>query len=167
VTANQSRRPRTDPDRADYYEILGVPYTATFHEITRAYRDAMKRAHPDRQRPDRRAAAEERAKLLNTAFRTLSKAESRRAYDATIKATAVQDQIMNRYFGGFAVPGEHADPFGNNLRRKQSSAERADQRRADRSAIVSIFFVFAAITLVALGLLIVFALFDALAGRLF
>lgn len=153
-------------DEADYYRLLGVPYTATFHEITRAYREAMKRTHPDRQRPERRAAAEERAKQLNLAFTTLSKADSRRRYDATIKTAAVQDQIMNRYVGGFAVPGEQVDPLGERLRRRPSAAEKADRLRTDRSAMLSIFFVFAAITLFAIVLLVVFTLTDTLVGKL-
>ena len=44
----------TDPDQEDHYSLLGVPFTATHAEITRAYRQAMKRAHPDRQLPERR-----------------------------------------------------------------------------------------------------------------
>lgn len=144
VTANQSRGAGAAAPEIDYYKLLGVPPTATFKEITHAYREAMKRSHPDRQRPEQRAAAEERAKLLNRAFTTLSKAETRRAYDQTIKAEAVQDQIMNRYFGGFAVPNRESDPFGDRFRREQTQAEKADQRRTDRSAMVTVFAVFAA-----------------------
>jgi hypothetical protein len=166
VTTNRTQRTPAGIEEADYYKLLNVPYTATFQEITRAYRNAMKRAHPDRQHPERRAAAEERAKLLNRAFTTLSKADSRRKYDATVKSAAVQEQLMNRYTGGVPVPGDQVDPFGQPLRRQQTAAEKADQRRADRSAIVSIFLVFAAITLVAIALLVIFSLFGTLAGAL-
>jgi DnaJ-class molecular chaperone len=150
----------------DFYKILGVSYTATFQEITRAYREAMKRSHPDRHRPERRAAAEERAKLLNRAFTTLSKADSRRAYDSEIKASAIQEEIMSRYFGGFAVPGEFHDPHAQSLRRKPTSAERVDQKRADRSAITSVLIVFAGITLVVIGLLVLWTLLEALFGAI-
>ncbi|MGH2618890.1 MAG: J domain-containing protein, partial [Thermomicrobiales bacterium] len=61
-----------DPDEEDHYSLLGVPFTATHAEITRAYRRAIKRAHPDRQRPERREAAEEFARRLNAAYTMLS-----------------------------------------------------------------------------------------------
>ena len=151
---------RTISGERDYYALLGVPYTASFKEITRAYREAMKTAHPDRQRPERRAAAEERAKLLNRAFTTLSHVDSRRAYDQEIKATAIQDQIMTRYAGGLTVPNGAADPFAEALRRPQSKAERLEQRRADRSATVNLFVVFAAIA----GLFVTLLLLSAAVG---
>jgi DnaJ-class molecular chaperone len=141
-TANATRRITGE---SDYYALLGVPYSATVHEINRAYREAMKRVHPDRQQPEARAAAEERAKELNRAFTTLSRAESRRAYDAEIKIAVVQDEIMNRYVGGFApTDGAYgaSDPFAESIRRSVSRAELNDQRRADRSATFNLLFVF-------------------------
>lgn len=166
MTANQSRGAGAAAPKSDYYKLLGVPHTATFKEITRAYREAMKRAHPDRHRPDSRAAAEERAKLLNLAFTTLSKADTRRAYDQTIKAEAVQEELMSRYVGGFVVPNRQGDPFGDRLRRERTSAEKADQRRTDRSAMLSIFAVFAAVALFVIALLLVFTVAGALVDAL-
>ena len=158
--SNTTRMSRVVTGECDYYALLGVPYTATFQEITRAYREAMKTAHPDRQRPERRAAAEERAKLLNRAFTTLSHIDSRRAYDREIKVSAVQDQIMSRYTGGFVTPNGAADPFAEALRRPKTKAERLEQRRADRSATVNLFVVFAAIA----GLVVTLLLLSAVIG---
>jgi DnaJ-class molecular chaperone len=162
VTTRHSRPPSGSIDGGDYYKLLGVPYTATFQGIARAYREAMKRAHPDRQRPERRAAAEELAKELNRAFTTLSKAESRRAYDSTIKASAIQEQIMGRYVTGNPMGGGPHDPFAESLRRPRTRAERADQRRADRSATASIFLVFGAIALLVIAFVLVAAVVEAL-----
>lgn len=163
MSASKSRREPVafSPGAPDHYKLLGVAQTATSREITAAYRDAMKRAHPDRQRPERRATAEERAKALNLAYTTLSKAESRRSYDAEIKVSAIQDQIMNRYVGGFAPSTPAGDPFGEALRREQSQEERADQRRADRSAITSILIVFGGITLFVIAVLLIWTVMAA------
>jgi curved DNA-binding protein CbpA len=94
-----------DPDEEDHYALLGVPFTASHAEITRAYRRAMKRAHPDRQRPERRAAFDELARRLNAAYATLSDPIKRQAYDRTIRQQVIQDQIMQRYVGGRRTQG--------------------------------------------------------------
>ncbi len=81
------RSPRNgdDPDAANHYQLLGVAYTASAAEITKAYRTAMKRFHPDRVPAERRAAAEELCKDLNRAYRTLSNPVDRVAYDRTVR----------------------------------------------------------------------------------
>jgi len=165
----QSSRPASDTASTGdqtYYDLLGVPYTATSTELTRAYRAAIKRVHPDRHHPEQRAAAEEQAKRLNHAYATLSKPLTRQAYDRTIRAQVVQDQIMGRYAGGFLVPQETADPAARRLRRYPTAAERREQAAADRGAVVSMVIVFGGVTLALVALVLLWAiagaLFDAL-----
>ncbi len=153
-------------DAQDFYHLLGVPYSATRPEITRAYREAMKRIHPDRQAPAHRAAAEERAKLLNRAYSTLAHTESRRAYDTSIKAQTVQDQIMTQYFGGFDMPGSR-NPTGEHLRRAPTTAERRDKQRSDRQAMVSVVIVFAGATIAVVLLLVLWGALEALVRTIF
>jgi DnaJ-class molecular chaperone len=148
----------------DYYEVLGVPYSASTEEITRAYRQAMKRIHPDRQRADRRRAAEEQAKLLNRAYTTLRRPETRRQHDVSLKHKVVQQQIMNSYVGGFA-PGA-ADLYGERFRRHPTAAERRARQRDDRHAMVSIVVVFAGVTLAVVAGLVLWAALSLLARLL-
>lgn len=148
-----------DVDEATFYELLDVPMTASKAEITTAYRKAMRSAHPDRVPPQRREAAEALSKLLNAAYATLSDPGKRLAYDRTIRAQEVQDQIMKRYVGGFAGPvAGGQDPFAKGLKRDLTSAERRDLRQAERSAMISVFSVFLVVSLGAIGLLILFSL---------
>ena len=152
-----------DPDAEDFYQLLGVRFTATAGEIDRAYRAGMRRVHPDRQRPERRAAAEEQAKRLNLAYATLSKPLRRQAYDQSIRARVIQDEIMSRYVGGFYVPGDNgSDPLAGHLRRPPTPAERRDQARADRTALFSLLVIFGAVTLAVIAALVVWALAGAL-----
>jgi DnaJ-domain-containing protein 1 len=159
--------PPADPDAETYYHVLGVPSTATRAEITRAYRVAMKRIHPDRQRTDH-GAAEEAAKRLNRAYATLSKPLQRQAYDRTIRAQLVQDQLMNRYVGGFYVPEANGtDPLADQMRRQRTPAERRERTRADRDALVSIVVVFGGITIAFFVLLLLWAVARSLLGAAF
>lgn len=160
--------PPPSPDEDNYYQLLGVPYRASEAEITRAYRLAMKRSHPDRVPPDRRAAAEELAKLLNRAYATLSDPIRRQAYDRTVHAQELQDELMRRYVGGFAGPGiGGADPFAQALKREMSAAEREDQRRADRSAMLSLLLVFVVATAVVIALIVLWAVVSFLLSLIF
>jgi len=165
---DQAPTPPLDMDEDDYYQLLGVRFGASAAEITRAYRQAMKRAHPDRVLPERRAAAEELSKLLNRAYATLADPIARQAYDRTIRAQAVQDQLMRSYVGGFGGPGiGGADPFAQALKRELSPAEQADQRRADRSAMFSLILVFVVATAVVIALLLLWAVVSALLSLIF
>lgn len=64
----------------DPYLALGVPRTATPEEVKRAYREAAKRLHPDR---DPGAVAQERFARVVEAYQLLADPSLRAAYDAS------------------------------------------------------------------------------------
>ena len=66
----------------DYYEVLGVPRTATAEDIKRAYRQLARKHHPDLKPAAERAAAAERFKEINEANEVLSDPDKRVKYDA-------------------------------------------------------------------------------------
>ncbi|HEV8320005.1 MAG TPA: molecular chaperone DnaJ, partial [Myxococcota bacterium] len=73
-----------EPQKRDYYEVLGVPRDAAAPELKAAFRDAARRWHPDASAanglpPD--PQAEERFKEANEAYEVLSDPVRRRMYD--------------------------------------------------------------------------------------
>ncbi|MFD1203862.1 MULTISPECIES: molecular chaperone DnaJ [Sporosarcina] len=90
--------------KRDYYEVLGVPKTATKEEIRKAYRKLSKQYHPDL---NKEAGAEEKFKEVTEAFETLSDDSKRANYDQYGHADP------NGGFGGFGgFGGGGGDGFG-------------------------------------------------------
>jgi curved DNA-binding protein CbpA len=130
----------------NYYEVLDVPFTASKREITRAYRQLMRATHPDKfTEASQRHRAEERAKLLNAAYAVLSRTDTRREYDMSIRSNAVNDVLFQRYTGNTSAQQRLA----NYARRHPSPEMARAQRHAQRSALRS-FLLFVALFIVAL-----------------
>jgi curved DNA-binding protein len=67
------------PKTKDYYEVLGVPRTASQKEISSAFRKLARKHHPDLNAGDKQA--ETRFKEISQAHDVLSDAKKRRLYD--------------------------------------------------------------------------------------
>lgn len=75
---------------------------------------------------------------------------------------------MSRYVGGFgAGMGGDAAPFGRDLRREPTAAERRDQRLSDRNALISLLIVFGGVTGAVLALLLLWSILGAITGAIF
>lgn len=94
-------------DVRDYYEILGVPRTATAVEIKKAFRKAAREHHPDKKPGDK--AAEQRFKDLNEANEVLSDPDKRAKYD---RFGRDWEAYSRAGAGAGGRGGGGADPFG-------------------------------------------------------
>jgi DnaJ-class molecular chaperone len=65
--------------RRDYYDVLGVPRSASEKEIRQAYRKLARQYHPDLNPNDKQA--ESRFKEIGQAYEVLSDADKRKLYD--------------------------------------------------------------------------------------
>ncbi|MCK4722591.1 MAG: J domain-containing protein, partial [Dehalococcoidia bacterium] len=64
----------------DYYQILGVPRSATDEEIKKAYRKLAMQYHPDRN-PGKEEWANKKFKEINEAYGALGDPQKRKEYD--------------------------------------------------------------------------------------
>ena len=100
----------------DFYQVLGVPDSASQDEIKKAYRRLAKQYHPDAN-PNNPSAAE-RFKEISEAHATLSDAEKRKQYDQMRRLGAF-DGFQRRPAGagargpGGGPPGAEEMEFGD------------------------------------------------------
>jgi len=66
--------------KRDYYEVLGVPKTASEDEIKQAYRRLARQYHPDVTKGDPKAG-EEKFKEISEAYEVLADTDKRQKYD--------------------------------------------------------------------------------------
>ncbi|HEV2529292.1 MAG TPA: DnaJ domain-containing protein [Thermomicrobiales bacterium] len=149
----------------DHYETLDVRPDATPIEITRAYRRAMKRSHPDRHAENDRATAEADARRINAAYATLSRPEQRRRYDQTRRQRATDDGVMGRYVNAGFSPDvvsqakrEATQPY----RRPLTESEEREMRRAEHAAYAHLGYAFGAFVLGIVVVVIAAAIFAAI-----
>ncbi len=105
----------------DYYQILGVKYSASYEEIKRAYRRLAVLYHPDKNRDP---AAENIFKNINEAYDVLGDPAKKHIYDQRLRAP----------FGEVAEePRRHRDPAyrpsGPRVRRKSEGDRMRDLMR--------------------------------------
>ncbi|MBI4334236.1 MAG: molecular chaperone DnaJ [Chloroflexi bacterium] len=113
--------------KKDYYDVLGVPRSATEEEIKKAFRKLAFEYHPDRNKED---GAEAKFKEVNEAYQVLSDQEKRASYDTYGQAGdmfggrgfqgsdfAGFGDIFDAFFGGAAARGQRAPQKGRDLQR--------------------------------------------------
>ncbi|XP_013776629.1 dnaJ homolog subfamily B member 11-like [Limulus polyphemus] len=81
----------------DFYQILGVPRSASLNQIKKAYRKLAKELHPDKNKDDPKT--QEKFQDLGAAYEVLSDPDKRKTYDKF-----GEEGLKNDAFGG-------SDPF--------------------------------------------------------
>jgi len=69
----------------DYYAVLGVKRNASQEEIKNAYKELVKKYHPDKFVGPAKELAEEKLKEINQAYEVLSDPIKRKEYDLSLK----------------------------------------------------------------------------------
>src|SRR3981081_2721268 len=124
------------PKVKDYYEVLGVPRTATQKEISTAFRKLARKHHPDLNAGDKQAEA--RFKEASEAHDVLSDAKKRRLYDqfgpdwAAAQAAGVQP-------GGRGGAGGIRQAAGPSVQYRTVTAEEMEDLFGDQGGFGDIF----------------------------
>lgn len=88
--------------KKDFYQLLGVPRSASADEIKKAYRKLAMQHHPDKNPGNKKS--EEKFKEFSEAYEVLSDADKRKSYD----------QFGHSNFGaGGGGPFQGGNPFGS------------------------------------------------------
>ncbi len=124
----------------DYYEVLGVPRTASIDEIKKAYKKLAKKHHPDLNKS---ADATEKFKEINEAASVLGDAKKREAYDRFGSAgegfsaggsgfgysdfsgfgNVDINELFERFFGGSSFGGFGGGGRGRERRRQRRGSD--------------------------------------------
>ncbi|HQK09534.1 MAG TPA: molecular chaperone DnaJ [Rectinema sp.] len=123
--------------KRDYYEVLGVPKTATKDEIKKAYRKLAIQFHPDKNPGNK--TAEEKFKEATEAYEVLGDDQKRQAYDqfgfAGVEGMAGAQQDYSSVFRDFedifSGFGDFSSFFGSIF---GEGAQRRGETRANHGA---------------------------------
>ena len=134
-------------EKRDYYEVLGVPKTATADELKKAYRKLAKKYHPDLNPGDKAKEAEEKFKEASEAYEVLSNPEKKARYDqfghAGVDPQAGGGSYGGSGFGGFGGGGFEdifESFFGGGFGGQSSRNPNAPQKGGDLQYSVEITF---------------------------
>jgi molecular chaperone DnaJ len=100
--------------KRDYYEVLGVPRTATADEVKQAYRRLARQYHPDVAKENPKVA-EEKFKELSEAYEVLANPETRHRYDLGGASAVASDFGPGGFdWQNFTHVGDLEDLLGSN-----------------------------------------------------
>ncbi|MDX2163164.1 MAG: molecular chaperone DnaJ [bacterium] len=122
----------------DYYEVLGVPRTASQQDIKSAFRKLAREYHPD---VSKHADAEARFKEINEAYEVLSNEEKKARYDRFGHAGVQGNGVGGAGAAGYSPFEEIFEEFFNNFGGvRGASRKRGPRPGADRRVDVTITF---------------------------
>lgn len=115
------------------YEILEVSEKASKEIIEKAYKVLAKKYHPDLQKPENKANAENKMKEINEAYEVLGDEEKRKSYDAKLENERKTDeQLHSQTHNQQSVTSQYQQPYYKQENQSSSKVQsQAEQRYRD------------------------------------
>lgn len=118
----------------NFYELLGIPATASHEDVKRAYRRLALKWHPDKN-PENSSEASEMFRQISEAYEVLSDPDKRLQYD---RYGSAEGNLLNhhqRHHFEFRDPnmifreffGEHFSPFADFFEVKTTTPRESDE----------------------------------------
>ncbi len=127
-------------NKRDYYEVLGVPKTATEDEIKSAFRKIAKKYHPD---VCKEPGAEEKFKEAQEAYAVLSDASKRKQYDQFGHAAFSNGSGGAGFdFSDFDFSDIFSDIFGGGFGGFNFGGRSSNRARKGRDSVVDVNLTF-------------------------
>jgi len=101
----------------NYYEILEIDKNASPEIIKKAYSTLAKKYHPDLQPDEKKHEAEEKFKLINEAYETLSDESKRAEYDSNL----IENHVSQEQYDSLNQENEYLRNVINELNKKNLS----------------------------------------------
>jgi molecular chaperone DnaJ len=99
----------------DLYQVLGVSRDASAAEIKKAYRQLVRKYHPDANPGNKEA--EEHFKKINQAYEVLSDTQKRARTTSSVPWATCRRKSFDGFGGGPSIVGDiFGDIFGQSLR---------------------------------------------------
>jgi DnaJ-class molecular chaperone len=123
-----------------HYETLGVPKTASYEDIKRAWRSHAMECHPDRvQNEKMKQAAHDKFIKLSEAYSVLIDESKRRSYDQTITSSQNLSSTASNYSGyQNANPKKDLDDI-ERIRREVFAESGGEFAKNTLSSVFSVF----------------------------
>ena len=127
----------------NYYEILQIDKNASPEIIEKAYKTLAKKYHPDLQDEAHKKEAEEKFKIINEAYQTLSNPQLKASYDQNMMDNNIsqeqyeemykQNQILKNELNNLhrQQTNQHSNP-NNNMYNNVNSTQETPEKRYKR-----------------------------------
>ncbi|NDK54789.1 tetratricopeptide repeat protein [Pontibacter fetidus] len=115
----------------NFYTVLGISPAATQQEVKQAYKKLAIKYHPDKNPGNR--AAEDKFKLVNTAYQTLSNPGKRARYDLKLQYLRERQRVVQQYqpyynqrYRQTREPAPVSERYYHNIRTEERRFSRKD-----------------------------------------